>query len=176
MENYFELYDLPVRFNTDASAVKSKYYEFSRRFHPDRFATASDTERTEALRIAALNNDAYKTLTSPDRTMAYILKTNGVLEEEEKYALPPAFLMEMMELNEALSDYEMEPDNESLRQQSEQTLQEQLSTWQEDLEPLLNRFDAGETSAVLLKEIKDRYFRKKYLLRIQERMATFAAR
>ncbi len=93
--NYFELYELPVSFHPDQAAIKSKFYELSRKFHPDRFAITGtgSTELSEALRMSALNNDAYKTLKNADSTMAYILKLNGLLEEEEKYVLPPAFLM-----------------------------------------------------------------------------------
>ena len=118
--NYFQLYDLPVSFHPDPAAIKNKFYELSRKFHPDRFAITGtgSAELSKALRMAALNNDAYKTLKSADGTMAYILKLNGLLEDEEKYALPPAFLMEMMDLNESVSDYEDDPANENARKQA----------------------------------------------------------
>ncbi|RYD56270.1 MAG: hypothetical protein EOP56_13130 [Sphingobacteriales bacterium] len=176
MTNYFDLYEQPVRFSPDAAAVKTKFYELSRRYHPDRFTMADDATRAEALRMSAMNNDAYKTLNSADALMAYILKLHGVLEEEEKYNLPPAFLMEMMDLNETLSDYEMEPANTGLQQQAQTMLQTQLQEWQDAIAPLLDRFDNGDQSNELLLQIKDYYFRKKYLLRIQERMDTFASR
>ncbi len=176
MVNYFELYDIPVSFAPDTAVVKKKFYELSRRYHPDRFTLAGNAERAEALRMAALNNDAYKVLQNADATMAYILKMNELLEDEEKYSLPPAFLMEMMDLNESISDYEMKPDNESLKTQATQALQEQLDNWNEDLEPLTAAYEGGNTSKELLLQIKDYYFRKKYLLRILERINTFATR
>src|SRR5580700_8084010 len=112
MNNYFELYHMPVTFYPDQVEIKSKFYELSRLYHPDRFAQAGGEELAKALRMAAMNNEAYKTFRSPDATMAYILKLNNLLEDEEKYALPPAFLMEMMDINEAVSDYESDPDNQ----------------------------------------------------------------
>lgn len=176
--NYFELYELPVSFHPDQAAIKNKFYEISRKFHPDRFAITGtgSAELSEALRMSALNNDAYKTLKNADSTMAYILKLNGLLEDEEKYALPPAFLMEMMDLNEAVSDYEDDPANENARNQASNALSEQLNEWQQDTETLIARFDNGEQSQELLLKIKDQYFRKKYLLRIQERIDRFASR
>jgi molecular chaperone HscB len=175
--NYFELYKIPVSFHPDATVVKSRFYELSRQYHPDRFAhTGSINEQAEALRIAAANNEAYKTFKNADATMAYILKLNGVLQEEEKYNLPPDFLMEMMDLNEAVSDYEMEEDNEGLKQQAHTALQSQLHTWQQEAGPLTEKFDQGDHSEALLLKIKDYYMRKKYLLRIQERIDRFAAR
>ena len=176
MMNYFELYGLPESFHTDAAAVKSKYYELSRRYHPDRFAQAGDAERAEVLRMAALNNDAWKTLNNADATMAYILKLHGLLEEEEKYNLPPDFLMEMMELNETISEYEFEPGNEALKTQATEALKEHLDAWIADVAPLTAKFDAGVHDNAILAQVKDYYFRKKYLLRIQQRINTFATR
>jgi molecular chaperone HscB len=173
--NYFELYELPVSFSPDAGAVKKKYYELSRKYHPDRFTLAGDAERAEALRMAAMNNDAYKTLNSADATMAYILKQNALLEDEEKYSLPPDFLMEMMELNEAVSEMEMNPDDTTAKSEALAMMESEVSGWNEEAQPLIAKFNAGDTSKEVLLEIKDYYFRKKYLLRIQQRINTFAA-
>ena len=176
MQNHFLLYQLPVSFHPDQAVVKARYYELSRQYHPDRFAGADNTKKLEVLTIAAQNNEAWKALSNPDRTMAYVLQLNGLLEPEEKYTLPPAFLMEMMDLNEAISEYEMDPADTGLRQRSADELDTQLSSWQAAAEKLTARYDAGEHENTLLMQIKDMYFRKKYLLRIQERMNKFAAR
>ncbi len=175
MTNYFELYNIPVSFHPDPAPVKTRFYELSRQYHPDRYATAGADDMAEALRMAALNNQAYKTLKSPDATMAYILKINNLLEDEEKYSLPPAFLMEMMDLNEAISDYEDMPDNEDARLAATNNLAEQLQAWESATKALTARHDADEQNNALLLQIKDMYFRKKYLLRIQERIDRFAA-
>jgi molecular chaperone HscB len=175
MVNYFELYGIPESFTPDAAAVKTKYYELSRKYHPDRFAQADGATRAEALRMAAMNNDAYKMLNNEGAVMAYILRLHGLLEHEEKYALPSAFLMEMMELNEVISEYELEPGNDILKQQAIQTLADQLEQWNAEVSPLTEKFDAAAPDKELLLRIKDYYFRKKYLLRIQERINTFAA-
>jgi molecular chaperone HscB len=84
--------------------------------------------------------------------------------------------MEMMELNEAVSEYEMDPADESLKQQAVQALQEQMAQWEAATGPLMATYDAGQGDNALLLRIKDYYFRKKYLLRIQQRIDTFATR
>jgi len=173
--NFFELYELPLTFHPDAALVKSKFYELSRRYHPDRFARAGHAEKMEALTMAALNNDAHKTLAQPDAVMQYVLKLAGVLDDEEKYNLPPTFLMEMMDLNDAVTEYTENPADTALRQQSVGALNEQLAAWQQEAGRLTAQYDAGDHNPDLLARIKDMYFRKKYLLRIQERMNTFAA-
>ncbi len=176
MDNYFELYELPVNFHPDAAKVKAKYYEFSRLYHPDRFAQADNTKKLEALTMAALNNKAYKTLSNADATMAYVLKLNEVLKDEEKYNLPPDFLTEMMDFNESVSEYEANPTNNTLREELEKTLADMLADWSKSAETLTCGYDTAHNNHEELLKIKDMYFRKKYLLRIQERITKFALR
>src|SRR4051812_37276855 len=104
MINYFEFYDIPETLNPDATVVRKRWQELNKIYHPDRYANATAGEQSEAMQRTAFNNQVYKTLTDPERTLAYLLKLHGVLEDEEKYNLPADFLMEMMELNEAIDE------------------------------------------------------------------------
>lgn len=176
MENYFALFDLPMSFCPDMASVKSQFYKLSKQYHPDRVAQTDEAAKADVLHKAALINDAYKTLSDPDKTMAYVLRIHHLLEDEEKYNLPPDFLMDMMELNESVSDYEDAPEKESLQSQAHQALVAQLDQWDDALKPLLIAFEQAEDKEPVLLKIKDFYFRKKYLLRIRERLTTFALR
>ncbi len=172
MTNYFELFDLPVSFHPDVDLVKKKYYGLSRQYHPDRFAQTGGSGMVEALQMSAQVNGAFKVLKDSSATMAYVLKLHNLLEHDEKYSLPPAFLMEMMDLNELVSD--MEPSNTATLQEAETTLNSYLQEWETEVQQLTTQYDAGDHGEPLLLKIKDCYFRKKYLLRIKERVATFA--
>jgi molecular chaperone HscB len=176
MDNYFALFDLPMSFCPDVASVKSQFYKLSKQYHPDRVAQTDEAAKADVLHKAALINDAYKTLSDPDKTMAYVLRMHHLLEDEEKYNLPPDFLMDMMELNESVSDYEDAPEKESLQSQAHQALVAQLDQWDDALKPLLIAFEQAEDKEPVLLKIKDFYFRKKYLLRIRERLTTFALR
>ena len=173
MTNYFELFEIPVSFHPDQGEVKKKYYELSRKYHPDRFTQATGREYTEVLQLSAKVNDAFKVLKNPDATMAYILKMNNLLQDEEKYPLSPDFLMEMMELNELAED--LEPNNEPAKVQVEATLKDLLDQWEQEVSALTNKYDDDQGMGEKLLQIKDYYFRKKYLLRIKERIDKFAA-
>ena len=84
--------------------------------------------------------------------------------------------MEMMDINEAISEYEIEPDNDNARNMATNSLNEQLEMWDDATRLLIDRYEQGEKDKELLLMIKDQYFRKKYLLRIKERIDRFAAR
>lgn len=176
MDNYFDLFEMPISLSPDVDAVKKQFYKLSKLYHPDRLAQTDEAAKAEVLQKAAMINEAYKTLSDADRTMAYVLRLHQLLEDDEKYNLPPDFLMEMMALNEAVSDYEDAHENESLKTQAHQALAAQFNEWKDAIIPLQNAFEQAENKVEVLMKIKDFYFRKKYLLRISERLTTFALR
>lgn len=172
MSNFFELFNIPVSFHPNQDLVKKTYYELSRTHHPDRLAQ-NGVSVTDTLQFAANINNAYNTLRNADATMAYILKLHDLMTDEAKYKLPPDFLMEMMDLNELISD--LQPNDEKALQAAKTAIEQHLILWEEQVKPLTNKYDAGEQTQEVLLKIKDYYFRKKYLLRINERISKFAA-
>ena len=108
--DYFAFYGLPESFAPDEASLKRLYYAKSRETHPDFHATSSAENQADMLRQATLNTDAYRTLADADQRMAYLLRRHGLLEEGKQEALPPDFLMDVMDLNEQLMDLEAAPD------------------------------------------------------------------
>lgn len=173
MTNYFELFSLKESFFPDAALLKKKFYELSRQFHPDRFVNGGTEAMEEAEKMSAQINLAFQTLKDENAVMAYLLQYHGVLVTDEKFNLSPSFLMEMMELNEAVSDAEMNGDDAS-KEQANTSLQQHLFTVSNEMKPFIESFEKGNHSQENLLALKEFYFQKKYLLRIQERIAKFA--
>jgi molecular chaperone HscB len=105
MQNHFELFQLPIKFDVDMDRLDAAYREVQGRVHPDRFVGASDAEKRVAMQWATRANEAYQTLRHPQKRAQYLCELNGVdLQTESNTAMPMDFLMQQMELREALGD------------------------------------------------------------------------
>jgi len=99
----FALLGLAPRFDLDLAELERNYHEQSRLVHPDRFATAPTAERVVALTRARALNDAYQVLRRPTSRAEHLLVRAG-LHIGDREQLEPAFLMEILELREALAE------------------------------------------------------------------------
>lgn len=163
---YFELFGIPVQLNPDTKALRSRFFELSRALHPDFYAKASASEQEAALERSALLNKAWKTFQQTDDTVKYVLQLKGLLEEDEKYQLSPDFLMEVMEINEAL----MDPEDADLA-----ALTQKIAGLKNEIyvpvQQIVEGYQEGITSEKELLQVKDWYYRKKYLDRISRQLA-----
>lgn len=95
-----------------------------------------------------------------------------MLKPEERQPLPHMFMMEMLGLNEQLLQLEMEPSDRATEK-----FRQQVRGWQErlveEIRPLLA---AEDLTPEQWEELKEFYYKQKYLLRILERLSTFASR
>ncbi len=168
--NYFEFFKIPISLKVDEAALKKIFYANSRKYHPDFFATEDAEKQAEILELSSLNNEAYKTLSDFDKRMKYVLELKGALAEEGKNEIPQDFLIEMMDINEALMELEFDFDDDAFEKIKAQLKDKQYVLYG-TIEPLIEKFD--ETKLDLIKEY---YLKKKYLLRIEENISNFAAR
>lgn len=105
LPNYFDIFGLPVAFSIDEQLLAAHYRELQKTVHPDRFANASERDRRMAVQQAADINEAFHTLKSPLKRARYLLQIKGVtFDDEKETTVEPAFLMEQMELREALAE------------------------------------------------------------------------
>ncbi len=166
--NYFEFYGFEEKFFIDEEALKKKFYEFSKKYHPDFHAMKSEEEQNELLELSSINNQAYKALQIFNTRLEQILINKGILIVDEKYALAPDFLMEMMEINEAIMDLSLDPDTSSSEKLKEQVVS-MNSEINEELKATAKAFDESvDNREAILMKIKDLYYRRKYLMRIQD--------
>lgn len=165
---YFELFEIPPQLKVDKATLPHKYFELSRKYHPDYFSNASPEEQAHALEMSAMLNKAFRTFQNPDTTIKYLLQLKGLLEEEEKYELPPGFLMEVLEINESM----MDADNPEIRENVKSAITELQNEIYEPVQEIVEHYKEGVTTEKELLQVKEYYYKKKYIDRIREQLGS----
>jgi molecular chaperone HscB len=160
--NYFALFGLPIGFQVDTNKLRAAFMEIQRASHPDKFAQSNSYEQDEALERSALANKGFSLLNNKEQILPYVLELKGIINADEKYALSPAFLMEMMELNEGWMDADDEASKQGILDQIKAIQDEILEPIKEYLE--MDQIDSIAQETML--QIKEYYYKKKYLDRI----------
>jgi len=102
---HFDRFGLLQAFDVDLELLDRNYRELQRSVHPDRFVNASDRERRLSMQQATLINEGYQVLKDPLQRGRYLLQLDGrEFDDERNTTSDTAFLMEQMELREALAD------------------------------------------------------------------------
>ncbi len=171
--NYFELYQIPIGFKVDAKALKRKFYALSKEFHPDFHADKSEEEQVRILEMSTMNNEAYKVLKDFDKRMKYVLDLKNLLEEG-KDKLPQDFLMEMMDINEALMELEFDFDKNKI-EAAKTTINNLKQALYKPIQEVVEHYDDKESSSEELSLIKKYYLKHRYILRIQNNLNKFAS-
>ncbi|AKT37515.1 Fe-S protein assembly co-chaperone HscB [Chondromyces crocatus] len=105
MKDPFAILGVEPRFTLDLRAVEQRHRELSRALHPDRYAGAPAAERRLSLGRAIEVNEAWRVVRDPIRRAEALMARSGVeLREDAMPKADPAFLMEVMELREELSE------------------------------------------------------------------------
>lgn len=106
--SHFEVFGLPRRLGIDAARLQERFYELSRRWHPDFHAAAGPEARARALQESARVNAAYRTLRDPVARVEYLVRLEQGRETREgavgKPQAPPELLEEMFDIQEALAE------------------------------------------------------------------------
>jgi molecular chaperone HscB len=161
--DFFAYYSLPHTLTPDKAELRRRFYAKSREVHPDQ---SSDSEQA-----AAINNEAFRVLSDDKALIRHVLTLYGVptLDDEK---LPQAFLIDMMEINEAIMEAETpEATNALLAQVQvlEQSLETEIAAFRQNWPT--NEPDLG----IALKCLKDYTIKTRYLLRIRDNLSKFAA-
>jgi molecular chaperone HscB len=115
MHNHFELFGLTPAFSLEKDRLEKAYRDIQSRVHPDRFAHAGDAERRASLQWTTRVNEAFQILKNPVARAKHLLELHGVdVAFETNTAMPPEFLMQQMELREALEEATEKKNSQSL--------------------------------------------------------------
>ena len=126
MSDFFEVFGLERRLAVDEAALQRRFYELSRRWHPDFHQAASPEQQARALQESARVNAAYRALRDPIARAEYLVRLEegratsadratggetlpGSPSNKERPKAPPALLAEMFEIQEALQEAKAGP-------------------------------------------------------------------
>ncbi|MGB7621961.1 MAG: hypothetical protein WBN92_06385 [Terriglobia bacterium] len=103
-EDYFSVLGLPQKINVDEAALKERFFDLNRAFHPDRAAKLTDERTREiALRKAVMINNSFNTLRDRTRRIQYLIRQE-LGEREENSGHVPVELFELVEeINELMT-------------------------------------------------------------------------
>eukprot|EP01134_Creolimax_fragrantissima_P001390 CFRG1390T1 len=102
--NYFDLFDRAPTFDLNVKELQTQFRRSQSLLHPDKWSmSTAEEQRNAAMQSAHLNN-AFRVLREPLSRGLYLLKLRGMDIKERSQSNEPAFLMEIMEINEAIED------------------------------------------------------------------------
>lgn len=103
--NHFQLFDLPETFAIALSTLETQYRQLQASAHPDRYVTATASEKLQSMQLATLANEAYLTLKNPAKRAQYLLTLKGIDSmSESNTSMPMDFLMQQMQWRESLEE------------------------------------------------------------------------
>jgi len=156
-QDYFELFALPQQYALERSDLDARYRNLQHTVHPDRYVTASDQERRVSMQQATHINEAYQVLKDPLRRGRYLLQLMGhVVEDQPTTHQDPEFLMQQIELREALAEVRRQDDPLQALDGLAREVQAQYRALESGLAEALDA--GGETEQAVTLVLKMQYF------------------
>lgn len=143
-KDFFELFNLPVSFDIDASQLTERYRALQSTVHPDRFAAASDQERRLSVQMAAHINEAYQTLKQPLSRARYLLEYFDVDMAQSSTALDMEFLAEQIVLREQLSEIRDQVNPMASLLTLREELQQSITSMQQDFSNFIGQSESPD--------------------------------
>jgi len=100
----FEIFGLDAGHVIDPAELKRRVLRLGRMLHPDFFGAADERTRELAERNSARLNKARDVLSDPAARADWLVRSLGGPTENEQREMPKAFLLEVLEWNEALEE------------------------------------------------------------------------
>lgn len=164
---YFELFSLPVSYQIDTEKLNAQYLELQRVAHPDKHTNSTERERLLAVQKSAEINDALHTLKHPVKRAEYMLAQLGVdIRAEQQTLQDNAFLIQQMELREALEEISHSDSPESQIDELEQQIKQLKQHYGEQLTPQLASGDQSDWQ-----QAADNVRKLKFVYKLQDELS-----
>ncbi len=168
MADYFQLLGIAEAYHLDAANLRKQFLQKSRESHPDFFTLATAEVQQQALAQNALVNQAWQWLSDPHLRLQYLLTHYGILSpgDQTNYQLSPDFLMQVMDLNEQLTDSSQNQQHDA----AAAAAQEMRLAREAQIDQLMHQFDAASDTAArknILMQVLPLYLECKYLRRLK---------
>ncbi|KAJ8043369.1 Iron-sulfur cluster co-chaperone protein HscB, mitochondrial [Holothuria leucospilota] len=102
--SHFQRLDCENRFDLDVEELQKHFRLLQSKLHPDKFSRRPERVQSFSAQQSSAVNKAYRTLLHPLSRGLYMLELAGHAVEEGDSNIEPTFLMEIMEINEKLSE------------------------------------------------------------------------
>jgi molecular chaperone HscB len=159
--DHFARFGMPRSFDMDLGVLDSRYRELQRTVHPDRFASAGEAERRLSMQQATAINEGYQTLKDPLKRGRYLLELSGYnLGDEPHTTRDTGFLMEQMELREALGEVRGNSDPFTALESIMERIATDIVALQAQLRENFERAAAADLEAAAGALMKMQFFRR----------------
>lgn len=146
-------------FALDTQRLQKTYLKLQRSLHPDNFSQKTVKEQEYSEYQSALVNKAYRTLLKPLSRGLYMLELNGMgIEEGTDAGADPLFLMELMEINQALDEARSKEESAMIGA----SMKEKLKDLTEQIDASLHKGELQAAKALLAQ--------MKYFANIEEKV------
>ena len=127
--NYFELFEIPIQLKMNKDSLSEKFFELSRKYHPDYFVNNDSKTKAEAFEKSAILNKTFRTFQNPDEAIK-------------------------MDIDDDLA-----------------VIKNLQSEIYEPVKEIVEHYQKGITSEKELLQVKEYYYKKKYLDHIRRQSA-----
>lgn len=160
-QNYFNLFDLPIKLPVDKNKLTVQYQQLQRTYHPDNFALCPEKKQLTMLKQSADINQAYQTLQDPISSAEYLLSLNGVLlNAEHTITHDHDFLIEQFGLREQLETIKNLMNNSEKQHVLSQFSSQRKKNWHDTYQQLLSVIEEYNWSLAVFYINKLRFFKK----------------
>ncbi len=173
--SYFEFMELPPKLNLNLKELEKTFFRLSRQFHPDFYQNRPESEQQAALARAATLNRAYDTLRDTTKRIEYLMRLSGFEPTTPKNQVPPDLLMEILEIQEQLEDFQAADEGERgplVRQLKSglEDMKERLEGTGGQLDALCGEYDTADEASrrIILEKMRSIIDKSNYLRRIIE--------